>query len=343
MPIRNSETRHIAADTPQIATVTLNPAIDRTILVEGFRPAGLNRAAGVRLDAGGKGINVSKVSAVLGYPSVALGFLGGETGRHLERLISGYGIRCEFTWTAGETRTNLKIIDVSRKKETEINESGLFVDPDHVTELKDKVLGWSRRVRVMVFSGSLPPGMDSSIYADLIWMAKEGGAAVILDAEGDALRLGMEARPHLVKPNLAEVEAIFSRKPQGLRDAAGMAAQIVARGIETAVISLGRRGCAFASGDVLGWANAPTVEVLSTVGAGDAMVAGLAVSMVEGKTLDEAIRLAVAASAASVAEPGTGLPSPENIQRLSESVQVRRVRRPVNKCATNDLTSGEKV
>ncbi len=322
--------------------MTLNPALDRTILVEAFRPAGLNRAAGVRLDAGGKGINVSKVSAVLGCPSVALGFLGGETGRILERLISGYGIRCEFTWTAGETRTNLKIIDVSRKKETEINESGLVVDPGHIAELKEKVRDWSHRVRVMVFAGSLPQGMDSSIYADLIQMAKQGGAAVILDAEGDALRLGMKARPHLVKPNLSEVEAILSRKPRGLRDATEMAVQIVSRGIETAVISLGRRGCAFASHEVMGWAHTPKVEVVSTVGAGDAMVAGLAVSMVEGRALDQAIRLAVGAAAASVAEPGTSLPSRENIQRLSERVKVWCARRPACVSATQDLTGGEK-
>lgn len=307
----------------EIATVTINPALDRTILVEGFRPSGLNRAIEVRLDAGGKGINVSKVSTILGHSSVALGFLGGETGRHLERLIAGQGIRCDFTWTVGETRTNVKIMDVSRKREIEINEPGPVVDLNRVSELSAKVKEWSRKVRVLVISGSLPPGMDPSVYVDLIRTAREGGAAVILDAEGEALRLGIGARPKLVKPNLAEVGAIFSRTPRGLLEAAGMAGEIVGRGVETAVISLGRRGCAFAGDGIRGWASAPPVPVRSTVGAGDALVAGLAVSMVEGRELDEAIRLAVAAAAASVAEPGTNFPPLESIRKLVDSVKVK--------------------
>lgn len=311
----------------QLATVTLNPALDRTILVEGFRPSGLNRAVDVRLDAGGKGINVSKVAAVLGYPSVALGFLGGETGRHLERLLHGYGIQCDFTRTTGETRTNLKIIDVLRKTETEINEPGPVVDPHHVLELKDKIKEWSRKVRVLVIAGSLPPGADPSIYADLIRTARAGGAAVILDAEGEALRMGIEAGPSLVKPNFSEVEALFSRKPRGVREAAEMAEEITTKGVETAVISLGRRGCAFANDGILGWANAPAVPVRSTVGAGDALVAGLATSLVEGRELHEAVRVAVAAAAASVAEPGTGLPSKENIQMLRDKVALKVFKR----------------
>lgn len=304
-----------------ITTVTLNPSLDRTIHVTGFRTGALNRVTEIRLDPGGKGINVSKVCKVLGRQTVALGFLGGAAGERLTGLLGDEQIPADFVSIGGETRTNLKIIDPGTHEETEVNEPGPNVTAEETEQLLDRVRAWLPRTKVLVLSGSVPPGTPEDIYARIILEARDQ-VQIILDAPGAALRTGIAARPYLVKPNLDEAQWLLGRSIESVDDAAVGAREIRKMGAEVAVISLGPQGAVLASRDSCFWIKAPAVPVESTVGAGDAMVAALAVSMIDGLNIREAGILAGAAAAASVLEPGTGVPSRENILRLTDRVQI---------------------
>lgn len=304
-----------------ITTVTLNPSFDRTIHVPGFRAGALNRAAGFRLDPGGKGINVSKVCKVLGHETVALGFLGGPAGDRLAGLLHDEQIPADFISISGETRTNLKIIDPDTGEETEINEPGPVVAKEEIEQLVDRIREWLPRTKVLVLSGSVPPGVPDDIYARIIQEAG-GQVKIILDAPGEALRAGLAARPYLVKPNLDEARWLLGRPVDSVEDAAAGAREIRRMGAEVAVISLGPKGAVIASLDGCAWIMAPPVAVKSTVGAGDAMVAALAVSLVDGLNIREAAILASGAAVASVLEPGTRVPTPENIQRIASRVHI---------------------
>lgn len=304
-----------------ITTVTLNPSLDRTIHVPGFRVGALNRVTEIRLDPGGKGINVSKVCKVLGRQTAALGFLGGAAGERLAGLLRDEQIPSDFISIQGETRTNLKIIDPDTHEETEINEPGPIVTAQEIEKLLDRVRAWIPRTKVLTLSGSIPPGAPDDIYARIILESRDQ-VRIILDAPGAALRAGISARPYLVKPNLDEAQWLLGRTVDSVEDAAAGAREIREMGAEVAVISLGPQGAVLASRDGCFWIQAPAVTVKSTVGAGDAMVAALAVSMFDGLNIREAGILAGAAAVASVLEPGTGVPSLENIQRLSDRVQI---------------------
>jgi 1-phosphofructokinase len=302
----------------------LNPAIDKTMSIPGFGAGKTNRANIEQVDAGGKGINVAKALKQFGCPVIALGFLAGNNGRTIAGALEAAGIPADFVWVPGETRVNLKIKDPLVQTETEINESGSPVNASALEALARKVDETAARCEAVVFSGSLPPGAPPDIYAALIRSAKRRGARTILDTAGPALKIGVAAAPDMVKPNRAEAEEVLGAVLDDEQRIVAAGRELLARGPGTVVISLGPGGAFAASRGEMWRAYAPTVPRASTIGAGDAMVAALALSAVRNAPLADALRLAVAAAAATVQTNGSAADLGA-VEALSPLVVMQRV------------------
>lgn len=309
-----------------IITITLNPAVDKTVEIPNFQAGVVNRVVAVRYDAGGKGINVSKVIGSLGGRSKALGLLGGATGRFIQNFLDQRGIENAFHFVAGETRTNLKVVDGPQRSNTDINEPGPPVSDEDMAALKRMMLEGLTSRDVVVFSGSAPANVDRAIYGQWIAAAKQAGALTILDADGDLLLHGLEAGPHLVKPNIHELERLFGRELGDVTQIEQMARTLLTQyGIQRVVVSLGEQGALFvdSAGSVL--AHGLKVAVQSTVGAGDALVAALAYAIDQGCDDDKTIRLAVATSAANVMTSGTQAAEYATIAELEPQVRYESI------------------
>lgn len=314
-----------------IATVTLNPALDKTMAIPGFAIGKTNRASVEQIDAGGKGINVAKAARQLGCPVIALGFLAGANGRWVADRLRAKGIPCDFEWVPGETRVNLKIKDPCTGTETEINEPGFQVGADHLQSLKRRIEEKAGQCSVMVFSGSLPPGVPPEIYGEFIRIARNRGAQTILDTAGGALKHGIAAGPDLIKPNRAEAEEVLETRIDGEAGLVDAARRFLALGARVVVLSLGADG-ALAISERERWrAYSPSVTASSSIGAGDAMVAALAFAMTQGLALEDALRLATAAGAASVATNGSAAEF-GSIQDYSKRVILHSIGETMGAC-----------
>lgn len=288
-----------------IYTVTLNPALDKTVEIPHFAPGRVNRIAALRTDPGGKGLNVSKVIAKLGGDSVAFALLSGSTGRVVADAMERLGVRCHIAWGEGETRTNLKIVDPVGRTNTDINEPGFAVPPALADGLLDRLTAALRPGDVVVLSGSLPLGAPADTYATWITRCKAAGARVFLDADGAALAEGLKAKPFLVKPNDEELSRLMGRKLRGVAALADAARQLVASGVENVVVSMGGAGAIYANADTVLRTEGLSVPVRSTVGAGDSVVAALAFALERGMPLHDAAVLSTAVGAANVMCSGT--------------------------------------
>ncbi|MHB9144375.1 MAG: 1-phosphofructokinase family hexose kinase [Symbiobacteriia bacterium] len=310
----------------EIATVTLNPSIDRTVRVDGLWPGGLHRVRESRTDAAGKGVNVARACTRLGEPAVALGILAGDAGRSLADLLRRDAVYGEFVWVEGETRTNLKLLEATGRT-TQVNEVGPRVTVAALRHLEQKLAEWLPRLKVVVISGSLPPGAPPSFYGDLVRQCREAEVFVVLDADGDALRAGLAEGPDLVKPNREEAERLLGRGIGSGPDAVTVAQAIRESGAARVVVSLGDGGCAFSGPDGDGWAGALRVPgIEGTTGAGDTLVAGLVAGWLRGLPLMEAVRLGVAAASSSITHPGPARPDPHEAEAWAAEVQLHTLR-----------------
>jgi 1-phosphofructokinase len=314
-----------------IATVTLNPALDKTMAIPGFAIGKTNRASIEQIDAGGKGINVAKAARQLGCPVIALGFLAGANGLWVADALRAMGIPSDFVWVPGETRVNLKIKDSLTGTETEINEPGFQVGADHLQSLKRRVEEKAGQCSVMVFSGSLPPGVPPETYGEFIRIARNRGAQTILDTAGAALKYGIAAGPDLIKPNRAEAEEVLQTGIDGEAALVGAARRLLALGARVVVLSLGADGALAVSRRESWRAYSPSVTASSSIGAGDAMVAALAFAMTRGLALEDALRLATAAGAATVATNGSATEL-GSIQDYSKGVILQPIGETAGAC-----------
>ena len=304
-----------------ITTITLNPAVDKTVEILDFEVGSVNRVASIRQDAGGKGINVSKVIMTMGGKSRATGLLGGAAGKFIIDYLDQADIENNFLTIEGETRTNLKIVDSKRKTNTDINEAGPLVALEDIEELEKIIFEKLEKDAVVVFSGSIPANMDKDLYGKWIKVAKQSGAKTILDADGELLKHGVEAGPYLVKPNIHELERLFDTKINGIQEAEKQARSLIEMyGIELVAVSLGAKGAIFLNKESSLYAHGIDVEVKSTVGAGDSMVAALAYSMDMGYSFEKSVRLAVASGTANVMTTGTQPADVNIIKELEDRV-----------------------
>lgn len=303
-----------------ITTITLNPAVDKTIQINNFGVGNINRVVSARLDAGGKGINVSKVIKSLGGKSSVMGIISGKSGEFIKEYLDSIKISNDFVFTEGETRTNIKIVDELNHTNTDINESGPEATDKSLKDVSDKVFKNINSEDIVIFSGSVPSNVDKKIYSDWITKAKEKGVKTILDADGELLRLGILSGPYLVKPNIHELEGMLNKKINGVKEAVEIAKGLLDYGISIVVVSLGSEGSIFVNKDLAIYAHGLKVEVKSTVGAGDSMVAALAYALEQGFSFEAAAKLAVATSAANVMTSGTEVSDIETITQLEKKV-----------------------
>lgn len=288
-----------------IYTVTLNPALDKTVEIPGLTLGNVNRITSLRTDPGGKGINVSKVIDKLGGTSVALGILGGNTGRAIAEGLHRMGLNCSFLTAEGETRTNLKVIDPVNHTNTDINEPGFTVTQTQLDSLLEQLAGKLKPGDIVVLSGSLPKGAAVDTYEKWITRCKAAGAKVFLDADGAPLAEGLKASPYLVKPNNDELSRFVGRELTTPAELAEAARLMLESGIEKVVVSMGSKGALYVTRDTVLQAEGLKVPVGSTVGAGDSVVAALAVAEDRGLTLEETVILSTATGAANVMCSGT--------------------------------------
>jgi len=308
-----------------ITAIALNPAIDRTVLIPGFAVGITNRVLQARRDPGGKGINVARVVKALGANVQVLGFLGESNGHDMLEALSGCEIQADFIRVAGETRVNMKIIDPDSRVLTEINDAGFAVEPEHVSRLITMVQHRLAETAVLVLAGSLPAGVPASIYRTLIDLANAAGVPTILDADGEPLAFALSARPTVVKPNQAEAERLLGRPLATRTDLIQAAREIMATGPSIVVLSSGAEGAGLVSTDGCWWATPPAIRPGSTVGAGDSMVAGLALALAGGVALPQALCLATAAGAATAQLEGTQVCDAADLARLLPEVVVTSI------------------
>jgi 1-phosphofructokinase/tagatose 6-phosphate kinase len=311
-----------------IVTVTLNAAFARTITVPNFQRGQRHRAsAGLPL-AGGKGINVARALKTLGVPVVATGLAGGQAGLRIIERLTGEAILNDFVRIAGESRTTTAVVDPTNSSYTEINEWGPSASPEEMELLHGKLRYLSQGARLVVFAGSLPRDVADEFYAEAIRELTRLHIPCALDCEGEPLRYGLEAEPFLVSPNQAEAEALVGQEFHDDEDFVLALDELAGRGARNVVITT-EGGCyaALREDKVMRRyrAEAPRVEPVSRVGAGDTLLAAFVAGWAAGKGHEEALREAVAAGAASTLELGAGHFDPREAHRLQAGAIVREL------------------
>lgn len=308
-----------------IVTVTMNPAIDKTVDIKELIQGGLNRIKHVEYDAGGKGINVSKTIRELGYSSIATGFLGGNNGKTIANVLKEKEIETDFIWVEGETRTNTKVFEENGAL-TELNEPGPVITQEKIEELLDKLAGYAGPDTLFVLSGSIPAGVDKDIYGRIIRMVHEKGSEALLDADGELFKRALDAGPDIIKPNRVELEEYAGIDYRASdEELLKIARTFGEKKIRTIAVSMGKSGAMFLLGDYRAKCPAVSVKAHSTVGAGDAMVAALACAW-DGK-LDEqeTVKMCMAVSAGAVTTIGTKPPSKELVDTLKQQVVIENL------------------
>lgn len=308
-----------------IYTVTLNPAIDKTVVIENLTLGGVNRVVSVREDAGGKGINVSKCLKNLGAETVATVILAGQTGKRLGAMLDAMKIPMLRVDVAGENRTNLKIIDPVKGENTDINEPGPRIDPTILEQMKVKLGKSVGKGDIVVLSGSLPASADKDLYGAWIRYFRSHNASVLLDADGEPLYRAIDALPYMIKPNGEELAAMLGKEHLTREEMIAEGKRLHAMGIPEIVISLGGEGALFINADGCFFAESLKVPVRSTVGAGDAMVAAIVYGKEKKLSREEKIRLAVAMGAASVMQDGTQPPEAGLVWELAKQVVITKL------------------
>ncbi|HEV2472871.1 MAG TPA: 1-phosphofructokinase family hexose kinase [Chthonomonadales bacterium] len=315
-----------------ILTITPNAAVDKTYLVHDFRLHCVNRPTRVSTVAGGKGVNVARVFCRLGGAAAATGFIGGLNGRTIARALPQDGAEDEFVRVRGESRLCIAIVDSGLGAQTEVNEPGPEVTRRDLSRLRKRVsqLLKQRRFDFVVMSGRLPPGAPDSTYAELVHLANQEGARAVLDTSGEALREGIGGRPWMVKPNLAELEALTGCPQEDEAAAVEAAKQIHRSGVAVVCHTRGPQGAILVC-DKRAWhAASPPVRVVSAVASGDAFVAAFLWAWTQGpepESFEAALRTAVAAGAANSAVIGAGFIDRAMIDPLLPYVTLRNLRR----------------
>lgn len=299
-----------------ILTVTPNPSLDRTYEVPSLGRGEVLRATGDRVDPGGKGVNVSRAVAAAGVRTTAVLPLGGAPGTLLAELLVAQGVDVTAVSIAGETRSNIAVVEPDGTL-TKINTPGPELSPEESALLLETVRTGSGGAAWIACCGSLPRGLDTGWYADLVTRAHEAGARVALDTSGPALRAALSARPDVVKPNAQELAEAVGRPLSTLGDVAKAAEELRSLGAGAVLASLGADGQLLACAEGTYYGTAPAAAVRSNVGAGDASLAGF---LIAGGSGPAALASALAHGAAAVQLPGSAMPTPSDLDPTAPRV-----------------------
>jgi 1-phosphofructokinase family hexose kinase len=307
-----------------IVCVGLNPALDRRIVLDALELGGVNRALSAEGSPGGKAANVALAARALGSDVRFVGFLGGPTGRAVELGLAERGIHVDAIATLAPTRINLELID--GRGVTEVLEPGSAPTAQELEQLLERcrlLFEACEQSAVVAFSGSLPAGTATSLYARLIELAKAHGLRIILDTSGVWLERGLSAKPDLVKPNRQEAEALLKRPIETESDAKAAVHQLMALGAGSAIVSLGAAGLVSSANERAFLVKPPTLEARSSVGCGDATVAGLAVALERQLEKPEQLAFAAACGAANCLAKSPGCLDAAKVAELRQRVQTR--------------------
>lgn len=308
-----------------IITVTLNPALDKTVTLPGFAVNTVNRVQNVCLDPGGKGINVSKSVHALGGKTLAISVLGGAAGGYIKTALDAIGLANEAVLVEAVTRTNLKVVDPVLGTNTDINEAGSPVSPETLQRVWQKVLHAARPGDTVVFAGKNPPEMDDGLLAQWIRQLKSLDVRVCVDTVGDPMRLALKEKPDIIKPNREELSELLGRELRTVGDIYTASRELVEQGVGLVVVSMGGEGAMFVTKDQCIRGYSPKVPVASTVGAGDAMMAALAHYSAAGCSLEETARRAIAVASATVTYSGSKPAELSAILPLIDRVHIENI------------------
>lgn len=305
----------------KILTLTLNPALDITVSLDSLRAGQVNRSQAQHSHAAGKGLNVAQVLADLGHSVTVGGFLGRDNLQLFEALIQWRGFADCFVRVAGETRSNIKLVEANGCV-TDINGQGPEVDAASRSALMRKLLQIAPGHDAVVVAGSLPRGIDPHWFAELLGQLKAQGLKIALDSSGEALRAGLQAAPWLVKPNTDELAEVLGHSVTGRAEQQQAASQLLASGIEHVVVSQGEHGVSWYRAGAVLHAQPPQVRVASTVGAGDSLVAGMVHGLLQGEAPAQTLRRATAIAAQAVTQVGFGIRDRAQLEQLQAGVHI---------------------
>lgn len=307
-----------------ILVVNLNASVDKRYEMADLEKGSVMRAAHVENTPGGKGIHVANVVTKLNEQCLATGFLGGKTGEFMEEKLKEYNITQDFVKIQGETRECLAII-TDDLVQTEILEPGPEVTEEEKDRLIEKYKELLKSCDMVVASGSMPRNVPKDFYKTLIEIAHSYDKKFLLDTSGDSLRLGMEAKPFFIKPNKDEIEALTGRKVQSDEDVIREIKELQGKGIELVAVSLGSKGAMAGYKGKIYKVTPPKVKAVNPVGSGDSFVAGIAVAMERGYSIEEVLRYASACGTANAMEKETGSVQKEVVESLLKDVEVTTI------------------
>ena len=307
-----------------ILCLSLNAAIDKTIVVSSLEIGEIHRPESVISLAGGKGCNVARALKTLREIPVVSGWVGGFAGQFIETELHREGIETDFIHTDFESRTCTSILDREKQTMTELYELGEPVPSGKIDELRDHIQEVIGSYQAITLSGSLPPGVPTDFYADLIRIALKENVMTFLDTSGEALCKGVEAKPFFVKPNETEARSLLQLKAEETFDFAQAAAEISGKYATNVLLSLGANGAVASNGQEILIAKSPSVEAKSAVGSGDCTLAGLIYGILHGFSFEESIRSGVAAGTANTLTIGAGQFQIEDFERLRNQVDILR-------------------
>jgi 1-phosphofructokinase len=308
-----------------IITVTLNPAIDQTVFIEELVPGSVHRARESHCQAGGKGVNVGTMLALGGAKVVVSGLLGDANSAIFERHFKTYGLQDAFTRIQGETRTGIKIVDGKANENTDINLPGPAPTPEQLEAFASHLLQLVRPGGWVVIAGSLPLGVRLEFFGELIQRLREAGAKIAVDSSGAALAAAVEAGIDLAKPNDFELSELLGRELSDFESIVSAAQQLRRERVPNLVVSLGSKGALFFTEEAELIASAPAVQVVSTVGAGDSLLAGYLQGLLLGESAPDCARRASVYAWSCLESLTRTLPDPETLSQRLSSIRVQPI------------------
>lgn len=305
-----------------ILTVTLNTSIDRTLFIKDFAWNQTIRASQSVLGMGGKAADASWVLGELGYENTAMGFAAGDSGKLMEKMLRQRGCKTDFVWVEGETRTNVVVVSEEGKGQSTLVSQGLKIGTSDLAKFRKKFAGALKKARCALIGGSIPQGLEAAVYTDLVRQAREAGVPVVFDASGPGLGAGMEGRPTIAKPNIDEIRDLSGESVVSIEDAYRVGVTLHKKYGTMLVITLGKEGALALLGDRAYRIPVLKIDVVSSAGAGDAVLAGLSAALSQGKPVEDGLRLGFAAAAAVCLTPATADCSRADVDRLLPQVKL---------------------
>lgn len=308
-----------------IVTVTLNPSVDHTLFIDGLKAHDANRVRRVERDAGGKGLNLSRVYAELGGQTLALGLQPHGASSLIRQVLEEQGVEHSFIEVPGDTRVNISVEDGSGEPPTTFNEPGATTPPEAWNTLVHRVRERARSAAWIAVGGSIPPGLGPESYAQLVQVAHELSVPILVDADREALKLAVQHKPDMIKPNEDEAARLLGWQSDEVRNDPQRALRAMKDKACIVLLTLGADGAWLAVHGQIWQATPPKIEAKSTIGSGDSLLAGVLFAHENGREWGECLRLGVACGAATAMTDGSEIGRRPVIDSLLPRVEIRQV------------------